>query len=79
MRIVPTDRRREEASRLRIYIGAIREAETMTDAQWADHWVEECRRTGDTSSQFTPRSTWIELLKHWALIEAEKLSISEAA
>lgn len=79
MRIVSSERRRLEAQRLRTYVGAIKEAEATTDEAWADQWVEGCRVNRDTESTFIPRSTWIAVLKHWALIEAEKLALSEAA
>jgi hypothetical protein len=62
-----------------VYIAAIKKAEATTDAAWADEWVERCRVSKDIDSVFIARSVWIGMLKNWALLEAEKLTVSEAA
>lgn len=64
------ERRRAEASRLRTYIDAVKDAEKMTDAEWIDQWVSHCT----IESVYMSRSTWLAILRQWTVEEATRLA-----
>lgn len=70
-----TDRRTLRGWKLRTYIDALKDAQSMTDAQWMEAWVASC--TAD--SVYIPRTTWIAILQTWALHEAEILTDFDVA
>jgi enoyl reductase-like protein len=65
------DRRRPEAYRLRVYIDAIKEVESMTDAAWLDRYVQAALI--NRNAAWFPRFAWLEYLKACALRESESL------
>jgi hypothetical protein len=68
------ERRTLEGYRLRIYIDAIKEAKTMTNAEWVEAWSK--RPEHET---YIPRLVWIDYLEQCAMIEADKLAESRVA
>lgn len=69
------ERRNPAAWKLRIYVDAIKDVERITDEDWLNNWAF----APHTMGPFVPRSTWVAILREWALAEAARLVEREAA
>jgi hypothetical protein len=63
------ERRNLNAYKLRVYVGAIKTAKAMTDAEWVTEWA----RHVTTDSKWITRLSWIAYLEACALSEAEAM------
>lgn len=63
------DRRNPVAFKLRVYVGAIKDAKSMTDTQWMDSWTKHVT----IHSKWISRTSWITYLEACALQEAESM------
>lgn len=68
------ERRTSEGVRLRWLMEQIKTVRAMTQEQWIDDQIHR-----DPERPYIPRIAWIEQLEHWAMEEAERIAIKEAA
>ena len=67
------ERRNPAAYKLRVYVGAIKDAKSMDDTQWSDAWTKHIT----INSTWISRTTWIAYLEACALQEAESMIESD--
>ena len=68
------ERRTKAGYKLRVYIDAIADSESLTEEQWLEQWV---MANGDMP--YLTKGVWIAYLKDCAIKEAGKYIGSEAA
>ena len=67
--------RSPERYRLRVYVDALRQAESTSDVEWVENWV----RHAGPDSIWVPRQSWITYLKECIVAETTNELTKEAA